>query len=524
MSESTAGSAVSSSSFASDHQNLPTEVLTSILSELEPWDAWPLRLVCKNFDSYLLRVLGPRIYLPQTCIYIRRAESWIFYNPSPNYFTPPSSAVDLSDIAQPFNHHRGQKFVFSGLHFRRTFGSPPRARELAHYIPARDEERGVIQEKLEAEVQVIVLIKCRYYRQVRLPSLAINRDSLTLSFDWKEMLCATLPLPENIRRMQDMRPNVVWIPEPEDDDLEEHGFVRHMWLDNMGDGGSDMQQDSDRDEDFREAGYSSSSESSEDGFDLGAITPTPGSLLFAQMYGSTGVLEEEDSELPPSGGGSALPIVSPSSSTRSKESYWGGDRAESLGLARIVGDDERISEVADTKSPPIHRSSVAQLSEEIVLHTSEIAGSSRTLSTWDIADGERWIPSEEDSAAFGASPGAAVVTSAEVSHDSAEGISRSNRRSKPMVHESSFGFHDLSSDKERSPHIFLPGHSSHATNRSSSTIERNTRRTLEYQEQGTQLEEGLIYQEKGVQAGPVQRATSRAMDIFRLIGRRFSWP
>jgi len=472
-------------------------------------------------------VLGPRVYLPLTRIYIRRAESWIFYNPNPNYCTPPSSTVDLSNDGgpiQPFDHHRGQKFIFSGLHFRRTFGSPPKGHELAHYVPARDEERDIIQEKLETEVQVIVLIKYRYYRQVRLPSLAINRDTLTLSFDWKEMLCATLPVPDNIRRLQEMRPSVVWIPQLEDEDFEEQGFIRRVWRDNMNDSGSDMEQDSDREDPLRD---STSSESSEDGFDLGAITPTPGSLLFAQMYGDAGAFEEKNSDQHPSSDESAPPITSPSSSIRGQESYQSGDWAECLGLARVAGDKERGSEGACTKPPIIHPSSSVQPSEDTVLHTFEAAGASKTLLARDMDSREGRIPSEEgirvhsssstsshrlpnvyleeDSAAFGTSPSAATVPSAKVCHDSAEGIS-----SRPVVHE-----YDLLSSKERPPPILQA---------CGSLDEAPSRKTLEYQERGIQLGDRLTYQEKGVQVTPIQLITSSVTGILRVIGRRFSWP
>jgi F-box domain len=57
-----------------EKQLLPNETLTSVLAEMEPWDAWPLRLVSKNFNSYILRVLAPRFYVPGTYVYIRSVE------------------------------------------------------------------------------------------------------------------------------------------------------------------------------------------------------------------------------------------------------------------------------------------------------------------------------------------------------------------------------------------------------------------------------------------------------------------
>ncbi|KAF8342816.1 uncharacterized protein EI90DRAFT_3030347 [Cantharellus anzutake] len=558
MAESMISRTISSAfSFASDRQILPNEVLTNILSELEPWDAWPLRLVCKNFDSYLLRVLAPRVYLPQTRIYIRRAESWVFYIPNPDYYTPPPSTADLPVNPTPVqpDHHRGQKFTFLNLHSRSAFSRVP---EIAHYVPARDEEHDLILEKLEMEVQVIVLIKCRYYRQVRLPSLAVNRNTLTLSFDWKEMFCTTLPLPERIRRMQEMRPRVVWIPEPEE--YLEDNFVKRVWMGTSKDSGSDMVEDSDMDDDVHSLDSSSSSSESEEGFDLGAVTPTPGSLLFAQMYGHTGVSESEDDDLEPrhSSEEPMYPADTRPSRPRRAGSFRRDDYPSLLGL--VAGGDDREPDASDgepSKSSVIRCETTPQASKATVAPRAGDGGATETSFDGDIDHEAEVLSHEAESmrpplVGRGGSPrtqgdhspsedaGGKIVLedrplSSHLKQSPNVGVEegltalRKSLSAYAGMHAEALpaGRDEETSDRHNrvEPESFLDLHDSSSANQGSSPpLTRESRRSPEYHERGIQAGEKRTYQEKGVQIHPVQFVVSSATTFFRAIRRRLSWP
>jgi len=209
-----------------EKQLLPNETLTSVLAEMEPWDAWPLRLVSKNFNSYILRVLAPRFYVPETYVYIRRAESWIFQTASPAAFTPPipSDPTDLGaeggagSAAPPSSSHRGQKFQFSA-------SQPPDDHGVSHcvdYVPSRNEELPIIRDKLYDEVEVIFRVGFRYYRHVQLPSLGVDRSTLVMSFDWLELYNIVLNMPEGeLKRGHGIGPRYLWIPDR----------VGRLWMD-----------------------------------------------------------------------------------------------------------------------------------------------------------------------------------------------------------------------------------------------------------------------------------------------------
>lgn len=215
-------------------QKLPNEVLTNVLIKMDPWDVWPLRRVCQNFNNYILRYLGPREYLPMTAIFVRGEDSWVFVGanqdtvtPSPDSTgLPETSAADEPPVApsplSPFSSsldHRGQKLAFLATvtpHHR----APPMpgsnvSQPIAEFLPAVEAERDIIQMKLDDRVQVIIRVGSKYFRHVHLPSLVVDRISLVMSLDWLELFNVVLNMPEPVRRLKDARawPTKLWIPE-----------------------------------------------------------------------------------------------------------------------------------------------------------------------------------------------------------------------------------------------------------------------------------------------------------------------
>ena len=240
-----------SSVLSAPRQLLPNEMLTNILSEMDPWDVWPLRRVCHNFNTYILRYLAPRRYLPMTMIFVRGEDSWIFVGANNNMVTPstPGESAEAPDAggeapavsASPFSSnadHRGQKLAFLATrvpdHPFSRLGPSAVAQPVAEFLPAIETERDIIQMKLNDRVQVIIRIGAKYFRHVQLPSLAVDRDTLVMSLDWRELFNTVLHMPENVRRLKDAQiwPSKLWIPDAYD------------WLDRPD---SDMGSDEDSD-------------------------------------------------------------------------------------------------------------------------------------------------------------------------------------------------------------------------------------------------------------------------------------
>jgi hypothetical protein len=156
-----------------------------------------------------------------TSFYIRRSESYIFWQPD---FLPPASAslapsppfVDDSEVPEPPSSpppvfestasHRGVK-----LQFVESRG------QIASFRPVRPSEIPELLMKLEDEVQVIVRFGETYFRHVRLPSLAVDKEpwhTVNLRVDLVELFSTVLVMPEDVRIRRDktLRPSVVWIP------------------------------------------------------------------------------------------------------------------------------------------------------------------------------------------------------------------------------------------------------------------------------------------------------------------------
>lgn len=221
-----------SSILSTRRQRLPNETLTNILLEMDPWDVWPLRRVSHNFNSYIMRYLAPRKYLPMTSIFVRAEDSWIFVGANRDLVTPstPGDPADSPEheegiptsLTSPFgahNDHRGRKLAFLATRV------PPRpvprigpsfvAQPIAEFLPAVEAERDIIQMKLYDPVQVIIRVGTKFFRHVSLPTLVVDRESLIMSLDWRELFNAVLYMPENIRRLKDAQawPSKLWIPD-----------------------------------------------------------------------------------------------------------------------------------------------------------------------------------------------------------------------------------------------------------------------------------------------------------------------
>jgi hypothetical protein len=212
-------------------QLLPNEMLTNILLEMDPWDVWPLRRVCHNFNTYIMRYLAPRRYLPMTTIFVRGEDSWIFVGANKDTVTPstPGESADAPEeseapaiLASPFSSnadHRGQKLAFLATrvphHIVSRAGPSAVAQPIAEFLPALETERDIIQMKLDDRVQVIIRVGAKYFRHVQIPSLVVDREALVMSLDWRELFNTVLHMPEDVRRLKDAQawPSKLWIPD-----------------------------------------------------------------------------------------------------------------------------------------------------------------------------------------------------------------------------------------------------------------------------------------------------------------------
>ncbi|KAF8314949.1 hypothetical protein DL93DRAFT_2227662 [Clavulina sp. PMI_390] len=223
-------------------QRLPNETLTSILDQMDPWEVWPLRRCCKNFNSYIMRYLAPRKYLPITSIFIRAEDSWIFVGANRDCVTPSTPGGERTPIPEtafgaspnppasvggfaPFGgssyDHRGRRLAFLSTRMpdlpQPRVGPSAVSQPMADFLPAVDAERDVIQMKLNDPVQVIVRVGVKYFRHLQLSTLVVDRahDQLVMSVDWRELFNITLHMPEHVRRLKDaqMWPSKLWIPD-----------------------------------------------------------------------------------------------------------------------------------------------------------------------------------------------------------------------------------------------------------------------------------------------------------------------
>lgn len=221
-----------SSVLSARRQLLPNEMLTNVLLEMDPWDVWPLRRVCRNFNTYIMRYLAPRRYLPMTTIFVRGEDSWIFVGANNDIVTPstPGESADAHEaerevpavLASPFSSnadHRGQKLAFLATrvphHVVSRTGPSAVAQPIAEFLPALEAERDIIQMKLDDRVQVIIRVGVKYFRHVQIPSLVVDRETLVMSLDWRELFNAVLNMPEDVRHLKDARawPSKLWIPD-----------------------------------------------------------------------------------------------------------------------------------------------------------------------------------------------------------------------------------------------------------------------------------------------------------------------
>lgn len=222
-------SAAMSSIPSAPRQRLPNEMLTNILVAMDPWDVWPLRRVCHNFNTYIMRYLAPRRYLPMTTIFVRGEDSWVFVGANTSIVTP-STPGDPAETGgevpavptSPFSSitdHRGQKLAFLATrvpdHPVPRVGPSVAAQPIAEFLPALESERDIIQMKLDDRVQVIIRVGAKYFRHVQIPSLVVDRETLVMSLDWRELFNTVLNMPEDIRRLKDVQawPSKLWIPD-----------------------------------------------------------------------------------------------------------------------------------------------------------------------------------------------------------------------------------------------------------------------------------------------------------------------
>lgn len=192
-----------------DRQKFPNEVCCAVLGEMDPWDAWALRRISRDMNRYVLRILVPQAFLPDTYIYIRRPQSYIFYQANCDIFTPsPSLTPEGMAAASSIPSHRGQRLHFTGLQ------GGLHASPIAEFKSAREEDTNEMVDKLEDEdgVQVIVRVGSRYYRHLKLPSLRYDPARKTMSLDWMELYTIILSMPERERRAKELAlaPSALW--------------------------------------------------------------------------------------------------------------------------------------------------------------------------------------------------------------------------------------------------------------------------------------------------------------------------
>ncbi|KDQ16607.1 hypothetical protein BOTBODRAFT_30529 [Botryobasidium botryosum FD-172 SS1] len=192
---------------------LPDELCCMVLREMSPSDAWACRVVCKTWNLYVLRVLTRSAFLPLVSVFIRRAESWIFYQPTVAEKDDEDEDGDEESYRAAQCYHFGNEFSFSRVDGAMAVFSPAR--------PTASQNRELLW-RLEDEVQVIVQFGAlergksypRCFRHIRIPSLSIDRRSMELSLQWRPLLDIVLVMPEDVRVERDtsLRPSILWIP------------------------------------------------------------------------------------------------------------------------------------------------------------------------------------------------------------------------------------------------------------------------------------------------------------------------
>lgn len=225
-------------------QRLPPELCDMVLSESLPRNAWNFRRVCRRWDNYVLGTLAPKRWLPETSIYVRGPQSWIFFR---------AAREGLEDDDLPSNDKRrsssgsssgvGCGGAFSPALLAGTDSSCSHSTRfgftrLAGVDVARFEPAGgalppthlrELIMKLEDEVQVIFQLSAsgvETFKHAVVNSLSLaERTKPTLTLRWRELFTRTIaarPLREDrvpLETRSPLRmdsPSVLWVADGED--------------------------------------------------------------------------------------------------------------------------------------------------------------------------------------------------------------------------------------------------------------------------------------------------------------------
>lgn len=157
-------------------RRLPSDICFLVLEYLPPREIWALRSVSKIWKDYIEQVLVHTHLLPMLSIYLRSSESYAFYPTIDN-----GSGKSVPG--------QGVKFVYTAS----SDSEETAVFNLAHRTP---QYRLELVDRIQFHVQVMVQFDGKWFRHIKIPSLAMDLRNLELSIDWREVLNVVLVMPE----------------------------------------------------------------------------------------------------------------------------------------------------------------------------------------------------------------------------------------------------------------------------------------------------------------------------------------
>ncbi|CAE6480564.1 unnamed protein product, partial [Rhizoctonia solani] len=172
--------------FGMRRTKLPIEIIAIILSELTHAEAWRLRILCSAVNDWVHNVLVKRA-LQSSALVARAPASFIFYEPPDAVHGLRFSFLQKHGTSAIFQAKTSEKREMESFN-QKTF------LHIVAHIPNNDDP-------------III-------RHLKVKELSLDRDSMTLQCNWRNLLISAFNLSsrQRISQAQAIRPQYVWQP------------------------------------------------------------------------------------------------------------------------------------------------------------------------------------------------------------------------------------------------------------------------------------------------------------------------
>ncbi|CAE6420183.1 unnamed protein product [Rhizoctonia solani] len=172
--------------FGMRRTKLPIEIIVMVLSELTHAEAWRLRILCSTVNDWVHNVLVKRA-LQSTSLIVRAPASFIFYE-------PPDA---IHGLRFSFLQKHGTSAIFQA--------KTTEKRELESF--SQKTYLHIVAHLANNGDPIII-------RHLKVKELSLDRDSMTLQCNWRNLLISAFNLSprQRISQAQATRPQYVWQP------------------------------------------------------------------------------------------------------------------------------------------------------------------------------------------------------------------------------------------------------------------------------------------------------------------------